>query len=125
MGDTIAFTEKLSEATEGNFQINTDGFPAYKDAIVYSLGAQLVDFAQVIKIYRSNQENETRHDFTHWKAKSNGSHVDAPHDSSNERFQQEMVESEMRLRATICLLQFLQAAYFPWEMHASDGERID
>jgi len=58
MGDTIAFTEKLSEATEGNFQINTDGFPAYKDAIVYSFGAQLVDFAQVIKIYRSNQETK-------------------------------------------------------------------
>jgi transposase-like protein/IS1 family transposase len=61
MDDTIAFTEKLSEATEGSFQINTDGFPAYKDAIVYSLGAQFVDFAQVIKIYRSTPENETRY----------------------------------------------------------------
>jgi len=54
MDNTIAFTENLARATEGNFQINTDGFPAYKDAIVYSLGAQFVDFAQVIKIYRNN-----------------------------------------------------------------------
>jgi IS1 family transposase len=59
--DTIAFTEKLAHATEGNFQINTDGFAAYKDAIVYSLGSQFVDFAQVIKIYRSNPESETRY----------------------------------------------------------------
>jgi transposase-like protein/IS1 family transposase len=61
MDDTIEFTEKLSYATEGNFQINTDGFPAYKDAIVYSLGSQFVDFAQVIKIYRSNPESEARY----------------------------------------------------------------
>jgi transposase-like protein/IS1 family transposase len=61
MDDTIAFTEKLAWATEGNFQISTDGFPAYKDAIVYSLGAQFVDFAQVIKIHRSNAESETRY----------------------------------------------------------------
>ncbi len=59
--DTVAFTEKLAHATEGNFQITTDAFPAYKDAIIESLGAQHVDFAQVIKIYRSNPESETRY----------------------------------------------------------------
>jgi len=58
---TVAFTEKLAHATEGSFQINTDGFPAYKDAVVYSLGAQSVDFAQVVKIYRSNPDNEIRY----------------------------------------------------------------
>ena len=56
MDSTIAFTEKLAQATTGNFQINTDGFPAYKDAVVYSLGTQFVDFAQVIKIYKDNPE---------------------------------------------------------------------
>jgi hypothetical protein len=61
MDDTIAFTEKLRWATEGNFQINTDGFASYKDAVVYSLGAQLVDFAQITKIYKSNSEKETRY----------------------------------------------------------------
>lgn len=59
--DTLAFTEKLAVATEGNFQITTDAFPAYKDAIIHSLGAQHVDFAQVIKVYRSNPESETRY----------------------------------------------------------------
>jgi IS1 family transposase len=59
--DTFEFTEKIAHATEGSFQINTDGFPAYRDAIITSLGAQSVDFAQVIKIYRSNPENETRY----------------------------------------------------------------
>lgn len=61
MEDTVMFTEKLAHATEGNFQINTDGFAAYKDAVVYSLGAQFVDFAQIIKIYKDNPENETRY----------------------------------------------------------------
>lgn len=59
--DTVAFTEKLAYATEGNFQITTDAFPPYKDAIIESLGAQHVDFAQVIKIYRSNPESQTRY----------------------------------------------------------------
>ncbi|MCK9362154.1 MAG: IS1 family transposase [Syntrophales bacterium] len=59
--DTVAFTEKLGHATRGGFQINTDGFSAYKDAVVYSLGAQFVDFAQVIKVYGKSQENETRY----------------------------------------------------------------
>ena len=59
--DTEIFTEKLAYATEGNFQINTDGFAAYKEAVVYSLGAQFVDFAQVIKIYKGNTEDDTRY----------------------------------------------------------------
>jgi IS1 family transposase len=59
--DTTAFTEKLARATKGNFQINTDGFPAYKEAISYSLGAQFVDFAQVIKVYQNTPESEKRY----------------------------------------------------------------
>lgn len=34
--DTEAFTEKLNEATAGNFQITTDGFKPYREAISYS-----------------------------------------------------------------------------------------
>lgn len=59
--DTITFTDKLAYATQGNFQINTDGFGPYKDAVIYSLGMQQVDFAQIIKVYRSNPENEVRY----------------------------------------------------------------
>jgi IS1 family transposase len=59
--DTVAFTEKLAEATEGNFQITTDGFKPYQDAVVLSLGVQGVDFAQLVKLYAANPENETRY----------------------------------------------------------------
>jgi IS1 family transposase/transposase-like protein len=59
--DTFAFTEKLAFATSGSFQVSTDGFKAYQDAMVYSLGMHQIDFAQVIKIYANNPENETRY----------------------------------------------------------------
>lgn len=59
--DTIAFTEKLARATEGSFQITTDGFKPYQHAVVMSLGAQRVDFAQLVKLYSANPETETRY----------------------------------------------------------------
>lgn len=59
--DTEAFTEKLAYATKGNFQVSTDGFKGYEDAIIYSLGAQFVDFAQLIKIYAASPESEKRY----------------------------------------------------------------
>jgi len=58
--DTEIFTEKLNYATEGNFEIYTDGFPAYKDAIILSLGTR-VDFAQIIKIYGKPEGEEHRY----------------------------------------------------------------
>ena len=63
MDDTVAFTEKLARATEGhhNFQITTDAFAPYRDAVVLSLGAQLVHFAQLVKTYAANPENERRY----------------------------------------------------------------
>ncbi len=48
--DTVAFTEKIYEATSGRFQLSTDGFVAYPDAVAYSLGTR-VDFAQLVKVY--------------------------------------------------------------------------
>lgn len=57
--DTEEFTEKLDAATAGKFQITTDGFKAYVDAVHMSLGTR-VDFAQLIKVYSSSQE-ETRY----------------------------------------------------------------
>lgn len=58
--DTEIFTEKLEKATKGNFQINTDGFAAYKEAIIYSLGTR-VDFAQIIKIYGKPEGEDHRY----------------------------------------------------------------
>ncbi len=58
--DTEAFTEKIDAATVGRFQITTDGFSAYPDAISLSLGTR-VDFAQLIKIYGSPSDGEHRY----------------------------------------------------------------
>jgi len=59
--DTVAFTDKIAHATKGSFQISTDGFKAYQDAVVMSLGVQRVSFAQLIKIYRSPVMDEARY----------------------------------------------------------------
>lgn len=57
---TVDFTEKLYEATQGRFQLTTDGFAAYPDAVAYSLGTR-VDFAQLIKVYSQPREGEHRY----------------------------------------------------------------
>lgn len=60
--DTIAFTEKLAHATKGSFQVTTDGFKPYRHAVVLSLGAQHVDFAQLVKLYANSPEGpQTRY----------------------------------------------------------------
>ena len=56
--DTIAFTEKLAHATRGNFQI---GFKPYQYAVVMSLGAPHVDFAQIVKVYAAPREGQQRY----------------------------------------------------------------
>jgi IS1 family transposase len=58
---TVIFTEKLARATRGSFQISTDGFIPYRDAVVYSLGGQYVDFAQIVKVYAASREGEQRY----------------------------------------------------------------
>ena len=58
--NTAMFTEKIDRATKGDFQITTDGFAPYRDAIGFILGGR-TDFAQLIKIYANNPENETRY----------------------------------------------------------------
>jgi IS1 family transposase len=58
--DTEIFTEKLEKATTGNFQITTDGFSPYRDAISYSLGTR-VSFAQIIKEFKGNKTPERKY----------------------------------------------------------------
>ncbi len=50
MVDCEAFTEKLHYATSGRFQLTTDGFRPYENAVSYSLGTR-VDYAMLIKVY--------------------------------------------------------------------------
>jgi transposase-like protein/IS1 family transposase len=58
--DTVAFTEKVNDATQGHFQITTDGFRPYVDAVHMCLGTR-VDFAQLIKVYSSPRDGEQRY----------------------------------------------------------------
>jgi IS1 family transposase len=58
--DTMAFTEKLEGATAGHFQLTTDGFQPYFDAIHTCLGTR-VDYAQVIKVYEGSGIEEHRY----------------------------------------------------------------
>ena len=48
--NTDAFAEKLAAATAGRFQITTDGFATYPQAIGYHLGAR-TDYAVLVKEY--------------------------------------------------------------------------
>ena len=57
---TLEFTEKLRLATTGRFQVTTDGWKPYKEAIEYSLGTR-TDFARLIKVYRAGSEGEGRY----------------------------------------------------------------
>lgn len=59
--DTEAFIEKLSRATEGEFQLTTDGFDAYPDAVSLSLGVR-VSFAQLIKTYTAAHPQQSPED---------------------------------------------------------------
>ncbi len=60
MTNTEAFTEKLHEATSGHFQLTTDGWKPYENAVSYSLGTR-VDYAQLIKVYAMNREGEQKY----------------------------------------------------------------
>jgi hypothetical protein len=58
--DTLEFTEKIRKATVSHFQITTDGFTPYRDAVEYSLGMRC-DFAQLVKVYATPREGQQRY----------------------------------------------------------------
>jgi transposase-like protein/IS1 family transposase len=55
--NTEVFTEKLNHATSGHFQLTTDGYYTYPQAVSYSLGTR-VDYAQLIKVYGKDRDPE-------------------------------------------------------------------
>ncbi len=55
---TVAFIEKLSAATSGEFQLSTDAMPGYRDAVIYIELGERVRYAQLIKIYESGREQK-------------------------------------------------------------------
>src|SRR5258706_159620 len=60
MEDTEAFTEKLDRATSGRFQLTTDGWGPYENAVSYSLGTR-VDYAMLIKVYGADPDGEQKY----------------------------------------------------------------
>lgn len=58
--DTLYFSAKLGDATNGRFQLTTDGFTPYRTQVPLALGAR-VDFAQLVKVYGSPPEGEQRY----------------------------------------------------------------
>jgi transposase-like protein/IS1 family transposase len=60
--DTWAFTKKLDTATaDQSFQVTTDGFAPYRDTIIHELGHKQIDFAQLIKVYATSQDDDHRY----------------------------------------------------------------
>jgi hypothetical protein len=57
---TEYFVEKFNEATSAKFQVTSDGFAPYFDAIHTSLGTR-VDYAQLIKVYAAPTDEEHRY----------------------------------------------------------------
>ena len=57
--DAHDFIVKLSTATTGDFQLSTDGFPGFANAVEYALGGR-VNYAQVIKEFGSEGGEEAR-----------------------------------------------------------------
>lgn len=58
--DTLAFIIKLRNATAGKFQLSTDGWTAYPDAIERVFGAD-IHYAQIIKVYKASRDGEQRY----------------------------------------------------------------
>ena len=60
--DTWQFSKKLARATsDDSFQITTDGFAPYRDAIVRALESKGIDFAQLTKVYAAPRDGEARY----------------------------------------------------------------
>jgi len=58
--DTLAFVLKLRNATEGRFQLTTDGWPSYPDAVERVFGSE-IDYAQLVKVYAATRDGEQRY----------------------------------------------------------------
>jgi transposase-like protein/IS1 family transposase len=60
---TMFFMRKLRTAVNPRhwFQLTTDGFPPYPSAVAYHFGQRHVNYATLVKIYRSPREGEQRY----------------------------------------------------------------
>jgi IS1 family transposase len=57
---TDAFVEKLDRATAGRFQLTTDGWNAYPEAVSFHLGTR-TDYATLVKEFGTETQEERRY----------------------------------------------------------------
>lgn len=57
---TFRFLDKLRQATQGRFQLTSDGFRPYVDGVDYVFGSA-IDYAQLVKIYNSDESTRERY----------------------------------------------------------------
>jgi len=58
--DTLQFIIKLRRATKGVFQLSTDGWPSYPEAVEQVFGSA-IHYAQLIKVYAASRDGEQRY----------------------------------------------------------------
>jgi IS1 family transposase/transposase-like protein len=58
--ETLAFIIKLRRATEGKFQLTTDGWPSYPEAVERVFGSD-IHYAQLVKVYAASRDGEQRY----------------------------------------------------------------
>ncbi len=58
--DTLAFIVKLRRATQGKFQLTTDGWPSYPECVERVFGAD-IHYAQLVKVYAAARDGEQRY----------------------------------------------------------------
>lgn len=58
--ETLQFIVKLRRATQGKFQLSSDGWPSYPEAIdrVFGIG---INYAQLIKVYAAARDGQQRY----------------------------------------------------------------
>jgi IS1 family transposase len=59
--DTAIFADNLFFATQGHFQLTTDGFTPYRTAIPAIFNGRRIDYATLVKVYGESEEGSRRY----------------------------------------------------------------
>jgi IS1 family transposase len=59
--DTAIFAEKLYHATQGRFQLTTDGYTPYRPVIRETFNGRGIDYATLVKVYGESEDSSRRY----------------------------------------------------------------